>query len=171
MTAATRCRCCARRLISMLLAAAFLVAAAAVWARPPLTDGPVIWYAGDDRPIPVPAEYDPALILSEVDATFSQPVARALNPVRWIVGGGPASGMNALDEVPDSAWFTNRMGLRHLSATELATGPSADGPDRSQPWLIIGAKTSGVSQGFRIRDGQGQVWLLKFDPPDHPASR
>ena len=31
------------------------------------------------------------------------------------------------------------------------------------------AKTEGVTAGFRIRDGQGQVWLLKFDHPDRPG--
>ena len=165
--AAIRYRCCARHLTSTLLAVVLLTTAAL--ARPPLTAGPIIWYAGDDQPVPVPAEYDPALMVTEVDATFSQPIARALNPVRWIAGGGPAAGVNALGEVPDSAWFTNRLGLRRLSAAELVTGPGADGPDRSEPWLIIGAKTDGVSQGFRIRDGRGQVWLLKFDPPDHPG--
>ncbi len=40
---------------------------------------------------------------------------------------------------------------------------------RDGPWEIIGAKTAGVTMGFRIRDAAGRVWLLKFDPPDHPG--
>ncbi len=169
MTVVNRFRCCAERTAICLLVVVAVATAAAAWDRPPLEDAPVIWYAGDDRQIGVPAEYDPALIVTEVDATVSQPVARALNPVRWFVGGGPAAGVNALDEVPDSAWFTNRMGLRRLSTLELATGSGAEGPDRSEPWEIVGAKTEGVTAGFRIRDARGQIWLLKFDPPALPG--
>jgi len=57
-----------------------------------------------------------------------------------------------------------------MDVAEVATGPGqAEGPDRSSAWTIIGAKTAGVTPGFRIRDGRGDVWLLKFDPPHHPG--
>jgi hypothetical protein len=169
MTAASRYRCCARRCAQGAVVVAALTAAAVACAQPPLADAPVIWYAGDDRPIPVPAEYDPELIVTEIDATISQPIARNLDPVRWLAGVPAAADVNALDEVLESTWFTNRMGLHRLSAAELATGPGAEGPDRSGPWEIIGAKTGGVTAGFRIRDARGQVWLLKFDHPDRPG--
>ena len=32
-------------------------------------------------------------------------------------------------------------------------------------WDVIGAKTEGITPGFRIRDGRGDVYFLKFDPP------
>ena len=184
MKAPSRYPCCARRApagrrggggrVTVAAAAVCLALAASggpapAAERPPLSDGPVIWYAGDDRPIPVPAEWDPELIVTEMDASVSTPVARGLNPVRWISGAGPAANVNALDEAPDSAWFTNRMGLRPLTAAELAAGPGAAGPDTTGPWLIVGAKTDGVTAGFRIRDGAGATWLLKFDPPHHPG--
>ena len=61
-----------------------------------------------------------------------------------------------------------------MTDAELAEGPAhgsdlAAGPDRSAPWTIIGAKTAGVTPGFRIKDARGDVWLLKFDPPSHPG--
>lgn len=148
-----------------------LVLAAAVCAqgRPPLRDAPVIWYADDARPIAMPAAWDPELLLTDLDAAVSQPVARLIDPVRWVGAIGPALNVNALDEVPSSSWFTNRMGVRRLAASALAAGLDPRGPDRSRPWEIIGAKTDGVTPGFRIRDGAGQVWLLKFDPPSHPG--
>jgi len=148
--------------------------------REPLEDRPVVWYAEDDHPIPVPAEAEPGLVPYAVDAFVGRPFSRFWNPMRfgrWIGTGyraADAPNVNSLDEVVNSTWFTNRIGLFPLNDTELATGPAAavgavDGPDRSRPWTIIGAKTAGITPGFRIRDGRGQVWLLKFDTKDHPG--
>ncbi len=142
----------------------------------PLVDGPVIWYAADEAPVPVPAFVEPGLVPYAYNSFVSRPVSRFFHPgrfARWIGDGDrarPAANINALDEVVNSSWFTNRMGLFRLTDQELVTGPGlASGPDRSAPWVIIGAKTSGVTPGFRIRDGRGDVWLLKFDPPHHPG--
>jgi hypothetical protein len=151
------------------VAAAVLLVAAASAARPPLRDAPPVWYHDDTAPIPVPEVWDPDLLITDIDALVSQPVARIIDPVRWVGAVPPAQNVNALDEVPSSSWFTNRMGVRRLSRAELAAGPDPRGPDRSGPWEIIGAKTDGVTPGFRIRDAAGAVWLLKFDPPQHPG--
>ena len=35
-----------------------------------------------------------------------------------------AVNLNTLDEVPDSSWFTNRIGVRDLPITEIARGPN-----------------------------------------------
>ncbi|MBD3222068.1 hypothetical protein GF314_12585 [bacterium] len=170
MRVAIRCRSCADGRIATVLLAGLVIAMSAVAGRPPLRDGPVVWYEDDRRPIPVPDQYDPLPISSEIRATVSRPIGRALDPVRWLTGAdGPAWNPNALGEVPGSTWFTNRMGLRRLTAEELATGPGREGPSRDGPWEIIGAKQGGVTMGFRIRDAAGQVWLLKFDPPEHPG--
>lgn len=163
---ATRFPCCASTGLVLVL---MLVATAAI-AGVPLRDAAPNWYEDDQRPIPVPAEYDPGLISTEVRATISRPIGRAIDPVRWFTSGdGPAWNPNALGEVPNSTWFTNRHGLRRLSRDQLEAGPGREGPSRAGPWNIIGAKQGGVTMGFRIRDAEGQVWLLKFDPPDHPG--
>lgn len=76
-----------------------------------------------------------------------------------------AQNINSLGEVPDSSWFTNRISRRAMTIDELARGPDqGDGPDMSKPWLIVGAKTEGVTPGFRIRDARGNVYFIKFDP-------
>src|SRR5215203_112208 len=36
-----------------------------------------------------------------------------------------AANVNTLDEVPDSTWFTNRIGRRAMTAAEVAKGPDS----------------------------------------------
>ncbi len=150
------------------------------WARALLSEDPVVWYAADDGPVPVPAFAEPGLTEYAVESVFARPVSRFFHPGRILrnlaIGEAsrPAGDVNALDEVVNSSWFTNRIGLHSLSADELRYGsgwgqPYREGPDRSGPWTIIGAKTAGVTPGFRIKDARGDTWLLKFDPPSHPG--
>src|SRR4030095_15690279 len=75
---------------------------------------------------------------------------------------------NNFDEVPDSTWFTNRLGRRDMSLEEIRRGPDqGSGPDPKGPWTILAAKTEGISPGFFIQDAAGERYLLKFDPPGH----
>ena len=74
--------------------------------------------------------------------------------------------VNTLGEVPDSSWFQNRHGAMRMSAEDLARGPNTSGgPSMDQPWIVMGAKTEGVTPGFRIRDLRGDEYFIKFDPP------
>jgi hypothetical protein len=79
-----------------------------------------------------------------------------------------AQNVNTIDEVPDSNWFTNRLGARPFSIDELRQGNTGKGP-AAGAWTVIGAKNDGVMPGFRVRDAEGQVWFIKFDPPGYPA--
>ncbi len=45
----------------------------------------------------------------------------------------PSQAVNTLGEVPDSAWFTNRIGARPLSLEELVAGPGTDDPPAPAP--------------------------------------
>jgi hypothetical protein len=82
-----------------------------------------------------------------------------------------ALGVNALDEVPDSTWFTNRIGVRELSEDELRRGPAGIGsPERHVPWTILSTKVGGVSVGFIVKDARGVKFLVKFDEHDAPES-
>src|SRR4030095_5537787 len=75
---------------------------------------------------------------------------------------------NNFDEVPDSTWFTNRLGRRDMSLEEIRRGPDqGSGPDPKGPWTVLAAKTEGISPGFFIQDSLGDRYLLKFDPPGH----
>lgn len=85
-----------------------------------------------------------------------------------------AVNVNSLDEVPDSAWFTNRIGVRSMSVAELARGACRPDlildPDAfaDGSWLIDKGKTDGSSPGFRVNiPGRGK-YLLKGEPKNQP---
>ena len=87
---------------------------------------------------------------------------------------GPAVNVNSLDEVPDSAWFTNRLGRRKPSREELLAGACApedilDG-EKAEPgsWHIDQGKPNGASAGFRIRVNGTQKFMMKTDTPQQP---
>ena len=85
---------------------------------------------------------------------------------RWMQMRPPrrAAGVNALDEVPDSTWFTNRIGVRDLAPAEVARGPNLTGsPEAHRPWLVERSKEGGTAVGFVVRDRRGVRYLLKFD--------
>jgi hypothetical protein len=75
-----------------------------------------------------------------------------------------ARNVNTVDEVPDSSWFTNRLGHRPLSAAEIAVGPNTTNGPAPGTWEVIASKSDGVTPGFTIKDSTGQVWFVKFDP-------
>jgi hypothetical protein len=82
---------------------------------------------------------------------------------------GPAANVNTLGEVPDSSWFTNRMGARVLDLPELVRGPDRPvPPDLAGPVSVIAAKSGGITPGFTIRDSRGAVFFIKLDPSDWP---
>jgi hypothetical protein len=80
-----------------------------------------------------------------------------------------ALNVNTLDEVPDSSWFTNRIGRRDLPLAEIARGPDQlESPLSIEGWIVSGGKNSGVQPGFRMRDPAGQLYQIEVDPPDNP---
>ena len=79
-----------------------------------------------------------------------------------------ARNINTIDEVPDSSWFTNRIGATPVSAAELTRGPVIGDPPDPERWVILREKTAGANPGFTARDAKGQTWFLGFDPPSRP---
>src|SRR5882724_289382 len=80
---------------------------------------------------------------------------------------GPSLGVNALGEVPDSAWYTNRHRAHRMTIEDLVRGSGTGRPPASGPWQVVSAKTDGVTPGFTIQDSTGTRYLLKLDPPRH----
>jgi len=84
-----------------------------------------------------------------------------------IEDAGRAKNVNTIDEVPDSAWYTNRVGYLALTPDDIARGPNTtDGP-AAGTWTVTSSKSDGVTPGFTIKDAKGQRWFLKFDPPGY----
>ncbi|MBI4455810.1 MAG: hypothetical protein HY644_07925 [Acidobacteria bacterium] len=147
-----------RRATLLSLPAVFLLAYSFSSAQKFRPDDPI--QEDQDRlPIPVPKKVDVSQLYDFLENTFFRHAALA----------GQAQNINTLGEVPDSSWFTNRMGLRTVTIQELIRGPNqVDGPDASRPWVIIGGKSQGITPGFTIRDGRGDVYFLKFDALRNP---
>ena len=118
------------------------------------------------------ARYESPLYWDGVDNLVFRPLSNALG----LVTSGEAVNVNSLDEVPDSAWFTNRIGM-HAAMTpeEVARGActpaqildpehAADGS-----WLIDKGKTSGSTPGFRVTiPGKGKFMLKAEDKSNAP---
>ncbi len=55
---------------------------------------------------------------------------------------------------------------------ELVRGPNrGDGPDMSAPWRIVGAKTAGITPGFRIVDSRGDRLVFYLNKQAAHAGR
>jgi hypothetical protein len=80
----------------------------------------------------------------------------------------PAVNINTIDEVPDSTWFTNRIGVRTMTIEEIVRGPNAFSTLDISGWPIVEEKSSGITPGFRVVDPNGRLHQVKFDPPEHP---
>jgi hypothetical protein len=79
-----------------------------------------------------------------------------------------AQNVNTIDEVPDSSWFTNRIGASILDAEQLVRGPNVGAPPAPEKWTVVREKTAGTNPGFTARDANGETWFLEFDAPEHP---
>ena len=82
--------------------------------------------------------------------------------------------LNTLDEVPNSSWFTNRIGVRTMPIRELVRGGNKFDPAEAREWdrwvVTSGKGPGGRQPGFRAeRPGDpGQMYQLEVDPPDYP---
>jgi hypothetical protein len=79
-----------------------------------------------------------------------------------------AQNVNTVDEVPDSSWFVNRIGLRPMSTAEIVRGPDRLESISLEGWKVSGGKSSGLQPGFRMTDPSGQLFQIEFDPPSNP---
>ncbi len=79
-----------------------------------------------------------------------------------------AQNINTIDEVPDSSWFTNRIGARALSVDEVLRGTNLGPPPSAERWTVTREKSSGFAPGFTARGAKGETWFLSFDPPSNP---
>ena len=79
-----------------------------------------------------------------------------------------AGNVNTIDEVPDSSWFTNRIGTRALTLDEIKRGPDQSTGPTGGTWKVLLGEATGSTPGFRIRDSEGQLYFVKVDQPKNP---
>ena len=161
-----------RRLSVALAAAAMSAFVCQVVYGAELSTSPVKWFDADNKDIPEPVEIIENQVWDIVDHTFFFQIgkvldlgwtARRIGNILRLVGPRQADNVNALDEVPNSSWFTNRHFLHRMSIDELSVGPGLAMPDDSGPWEIVRGKFEGGTAGFTIKDASGVIFLLKFD--------
>ena len=159
------------RRVAMLLVPVLLLPIAGM-AAPELTADPVKWFDADNKPVPEPAEAKENKVWDFIDKSSFYQVgkvldlgwtARRVGDLLGVVGPRQADNVNALDEIPNSSWFTNRHFLLPMTLEELAEGPGFAEPDDSGPWEVVAGKFEGITAGFTIKDASKRYFLLKFD--------
>ena len=79
-----------------------------------------------------------------------------------------AQNVNTIDEVPDSGWFTNRIGARAMTIDEVRRGPVAGPAPAASKWTVVRGKSSGDAVGFTATDANGETFFISFDAPPNP---
>ncbi len=99
-------------------------------------------------------------------------IFRPLSGVFAVRASTESVNVNSMDEVADSAWFTNRLGVRRITPEELSRGACTPAQllldtENAAPgsWIIDKGKDNGSSPGFRVKiPGKGK-YMLKSDAP------
>ena len=83
----------------------------------------------------------------------------------------PAQNVNTMGEVPDSSWFTNRIGATDLPLETVVRGPDRHVGLDADEWIIVEGKDAGRQLGFRAvkaGDPGRTLYQLEFDPRGNP---
>ncbi|HEX8952742.1 MAG TPA: hypothetical protein VF945_12890, partial [Polyangia bacterium] len=152
-----------RALLMMLMVAA--------GCTPPLrfADRAILWRDPDDRPIPKPAPRDPPYHWVAIRDAVFEPADQvlAIDYTRESVN------VNAIDETPDSTWWTDRTRVpgqarpRRLSPDEVRRGAFGDRPRPVLPLTVVKGKSRGGTLGFIVKDALGRQFAVKIDPPGY----
>lgn len=121
----------------------------------------VMWSDPDRQAFgPQPDERYAPRVWDAADNLLFRPAAR----VFAFETHGASTNVNALDEVPDSSWFTNRIGRHRMSPEEVALGAcDATDPTPAPPWTVVEGKVDGATAGFVFEDSLGRRYVLKAD--------
>ncbi|MGZ3443584.1 MAG: hypothetical protein ACXVDD_28875, partial [Polyangia bacterium] len=132
-------------------------------------DRAILWKDPDDRPIPLPKPRDPPYHwLAIRDAAFDP-----LDQILSIDYTAESVNVNAVDEAPDSTWWTDRQRVagqarpRRLGEDEMQRGAFAERPRPQLPLTITKGKEKGGNLGFIVKDAIGRQFAIKMDPPGY----
>jgi hypothetical protein len=104
-----------------------------------------------------------------LDNSVIRPATRAFDVARLArnVSGNPreAANVDQNDQVMlPSTWWQPRIGFRGVTVAQMLSGPGP-GTGPVGRWTVIKAKVQGVTPGFEIKDGHGDHYVIKLDPP------
>jgi hypothetical protein len=155
-----------KRGVERAFAGLVLLATVGCASGPRFRDAPPIWRVDDDQPISEPKEreYNAKEYFAKIF------VIERINRALELHDQEPAGNANSLEEVPDSTWFQNRVGVRPISPAEAARGLDAGGPPRA-PFTIVSGKVGGGNPGFIIKDATGRRFIVKFDTQQNPEQQ
>ena len=124
-----------------------------------------------DDPLPREPETQDAsrAEVTEVDL-FSDLLVNMFMKPGDVTPGVRAGNINTIDEVPDSSWFTNRVGTVPLTGADISRGANVGKGPAPGRWTVVSAKLGGAAPGFRVQDSQGEVWFLTLDIKGAPRA-
>ena len=144
-----------RRLTETLV---FLLGWTAVSAQRFYPDDP-IQRDTDNLPIEKPALVELSPLFDTVENFFG---SEAQGPLLT------AENINTLGQVPDSSWFTNRIGVREMTIEELVRGADLSGGPDTSHLTVHSAALTGLTDGITVLDTRGDKYYLIFDRKGHP---
>ncbi len=139
---------------------AFSLLSSACASAPRFLDQPVVWRVDDTVDTPPLASREFLVHDYAADIMVFRRMTRALE----VRGHVSALDANAWDEVPDSTWFTNRIGRREVTTQEAVQGAGSSPPQL--PLVLTSVKQGGTNPGFVAADITGRKFVIKFDPAD-----
>lgn len=164
-----------KRIIYIIIFAMTLSACA---AKDAMRYPPARWLADKDQiPIPLPkvskkyesidaAEKATYEKTQQLMATGEQ---TSFYPSRIVAGKVESLNVNNFDEVPDSTWFTNRMGRFDMTPAEIMAFPDKrNAPRFSNRITVLGGTVYGTPR-LVVEDLSGTKYVLKFDQPGQPG--
>ncbi|AKF04387.1 hypothetical protein [Sandaracinus amylolyticus] len=146
------------RLHTSIVALCLLTGCGASFRAFPMADP--MWRDDDARPLSTRPQvhYNPWAWDAVDNTTFRQ-----LSELWTYERDREAMNVNALDEVPDSSWFTNRIGRDAMSREDLARGACSEVEAPPPPWVVIRSKPDGSGPGLVVRASDGRTYLFKVD--------
>jgi hypothetical protein len=142
-------------------------AAAWVWlAAPAATISPRFYQ--DDPIVRDPESQDASRAQSYDIKSLYEMTHNLFVTAGYKASGVRAKNINTIDEVPDSNWFTNRIGTTAVGTDEIARGPNRGAAPDPSHWVLTRYKTEGAHPGVTARDAAGETWFLQFDPASNP---
>jgi hypothetical protein len=129
----------------------------------PFSAADPVWRDDDRHPFkPKPDDSYVPLYWDGADHMVFRPLSHAF----LLQTAHESRNVNSMDEVPDSSWFTNRIGRRSMTIEEIVRGAcTGRSPHEDRPWTVVGVKIDGANPGFQVKTSSGKVYILKFDDP------